>query len=243
MRWITLAAIAAFAIAAVPATAQQQSQAQPSGLGTVLNINAQGVSLAAPDMATVTVGVATQGRTAEQAVAENARRMTALVRSLRQSGLAERDIQTAYVRVNPRYQYREGLEPLIVGYDANNSVRARVRRVDTTGRVIDAVVAAGGNTVQGIAFSHQDAEAQMDVARRDAIAMARRRADLYAEGVGLRVVRVISMTEAGASAPSFNEEIVVTGSRAVRQDFAAQSPIVPGELETRAQVSVSFELR
>ncbi len=246
MRWMTLAAIAAFAVLAVPATAQQQQQQADEAQirGTVLNINAQGMSLARPDMATVTVGVATQGQTAQDAVAENARRMNALVQSLRRSGLAERDIQTAYVRVTPRYQYRERLEPLIVGYDANNSVRARVRRIDNTGRTIDAVVAAGGNTVQGVAFSFQEPEAQLDVARRDAISMARRRAELYAEGVGLRVVGVISITEAGAAAPSFNEEaIVVTGTRLNRQDFEATSPIVPGEIATRVNVSVSFELR
>ncbi|MEQ1820539.1 MAG: SIMPL domain-containing protein, partial [Terricaulis sp.] len=98
MRWITLAAIVAIGAFVVPATAQQQ---QPQGQaaaeverGTVLNVTASGVALAPPDMATVTLGVATQGRTAAEAVSENARRMTALVRSLRGSGLAERDIQT-----------------------------------------------------------------------------------------------------------------------------------------------------
>jgi uncharacterized protein YggE len=237
---MTLAAIAVFAVLAVPATAQQQAD-EAQTRGTVLNINAQGVSLARPDMATVTVGVATQGQTAQEAVAENARRMNALVQSLRRSGLAERDIQTAYVRVSPRYQYRERLQPLIVGYDANNSVRARVRRIDNTGRTIDAVVAAGGNTVQGVAFSFQEPEAQLDMARRDAVSMARRRAELYADGVGLTVVRVISITESGAAAPSFNEEaIVVTASRLARPDYQAPSPIAPGELETRAQVSVAF---
>jgi len=244
MRWMTLAAIAAMAVLIAPATAQQQQTSEePIRRGTVLNINASGVSLAPPDMATVTLGVTTQARTAEEAASENARRMDALIRTLRQSGLAERDIQTAYLRVNPRYQYREGLQPLIVGYDAFNSVRARVRNLANTGRVVDAAIASGGNVVQGISFSHQEPEAQVDIARRDAINIARRRAELYAEGFGLRVQRVISITEAGAAAASFNEEIVVTGTRLARQDFEAISPVAAGELETRANVSVAFELR
>lgn len=247
MRWITLAAIAAIGAFVVPATAQQQRQQQGQAAaeverGTVLNVTASGVSLAPPDMATVSLGVTTQGRTAAEAVSENAQRMTALLRSLRGSGLAERDIQTSYVRVNPRYQYREGYEPLIVGYDANNAVRAQVRDLERTGRVVDAAVAAGGNTIQGIGFSHQEPEVQLDIARREAISMARQRAELYAEASGLRVRRMISISEAGASAPSFNEEIVVTASRRVAS-YEAPTPVAPGELETRANVSVSFELR
>lgn len=245
MRWISLAAVAALAMLVAPATAQQQQQERPAAVeierGTVLNVTASGLALAPPDMATVTLGVVTQGRTAAEATSENAQRMTALLRALRGSGLSERDIQTAYVRVNPRYQYREGDEPTIVGYDASNSVRARVRDLQRTGRVVDAAVAAGGNTVQGIAFSHQEPEIQLDIARREAIRMARQRAELYADAAGLHVRRIISMTEAGASAPSFNEEIVVTASRVA--GYQAPTPIASGELETRANVSVSFELR
>ncbi|MCX7357939.1 MAG: SIMPL domain-containing protein [Alphaproteobacteria bacterium] len=242
MRWISLAAIAALALLIAPATAQQSEQVVEPARGAVLNITASGLSTAAPDMATVSLGVATQGTTAAEAVSENALRMTALLRALRQSGVAERDIQTTNVRVSPRYRPRQNLEPLIIGYDANNSVRAEVRDINQTGRVVDAAVAAGGNTVQGIVFSHQDPEAQLNLARRDAMRMARARADLYAEAAGLRVRRIISISEAGAFAPTFNEEIVLTATRR-SADYQAITPIAAGDLEIRANVSVSFELR
>jgi uncharacterized protein YggE len=242
MRWITLAAIVVFAALAAPATAQQDA-APAAARSTILNVNASGVSVARPDMAVINAGVTTQANTAQASLAENAERMTALVGALRRAGIAERDIQTSWVRVNPRYRHRDGHEPEVIGYEAANTVRAKIRNIDHAGRVIDAVVGAGGNTVHGISFGHQAPEAQLDVARRDAIAVARQRADLYAQALGMRVQRVISVTEAGAAAPSFDDEIIVTGTRLQRQGFQAQSPVAPGELETRANVSVSFELR
>jgi uncharacterized protein len=223
-----------------PATAQQQREDQPRA--TLLSVNAYGMVEAQPDMATINVGVIAEGTSAEGARAENARRMTALVQALRRAGIAERDIQTSYVRVNPRYQHRSDLPPLIRGYEAQNTVRARVRDIDATGRVIDATVQAGGNQVNGVSFGFQEPEVHVDRARRDAIAVARRRADLYADALGLRVVRVISVSEAGAARPASldQDEIVVTASRV---GGGASTPIAPGELETRASVSVSYELR
>ena len=240
MRLTTLAALGAALLLIAPATAQQQREDAPRA--TVLSVNAHGMVEARPDMATINVGVLTMGQSAEGARAENARRMTALTAALRRAGIAERDIQTSYVRVSPRYQHRSDQAPLITGYEAQNSVRAKVRDIDATGRVIDATVAAGGNQVNGVSFGFQEPEVHVNRARRDAINVARERADLYADALGMRVVRVISVSEAGAAAPvSFGDEIVVTASRA--GGGSSPTPIAPGELETRAAVSVSYELR
>lgn len=206
--------------------------------GTLLTVNADGSSEARPDMATINLGVTTEGQTAAAALAENARRMTALTAALRRAGVAERDIQTSNVSVYPQQQYVEGQQPRITGYQANNSVTAKVRRIDNTGRVIDAAVAAGGNTVNGVSFSHSDPDAQLDVARRDAIAEARRRAELYANALGMRVNRIVSVSEGGGYAPP----IPVAYERLQAADAAA-TPISPGEIETRVSVNVTFELR
>lgn len=243
MRWTHLAAIAALIIvAAAPATAQVEQTAAQRGPVTVLNVNAEGISEARPDMATINIGVQTQGATAQAALQDNARRMEALVQSLRRSGIAERDLQTAWVSVYPQYEEVNRVRR-IVRYQASNTVRVRVREIGNTGRVIDAAVSDAANTLGGISFAHQRPQEQLDVARRNAIAEARRRAEIYAEALGLRVVRVISVSEAGAAAPSYSEEIVVTGSR-VRSEYAsAAPPVAPGEITTRVNVSVSFELR
>jgi uncharacterized protein YggE len=131
--------------------------------------------------------------------------------------------------------------PELVSYYANNSVIVKVRDIGRTGRVMEAAINAGGNTVQGVSFSHADPDAQLDVARRDAIAEARRRAELYASTLGLQVARIVSVTESGAAYAE--EAIVVTGTRLQRQGFEANTPIIPGEITTRVNTSVSFELR
>src|SRR5262245_53210555 len=164
-------AAAAFAVMATFAAPQvAAAQDAPSVQGTLLSVSADGTSEARPDRATINLGVTTEGQTAQAALAENARRMNALTQALRRAGIAERDIQTSNVSVYPQQQYRENQPPLITGYQANNTVNARIRNIDNTGRVIDAAVAAGGNTIQGISFSHADPDAQLDRARRDAIA-------------------------------------------------------------------------
>ena len=196
------AAFAVMAAAAAPmASAQTPQVAPPSAQGTLLSVSAEGLSEGRPDMAIINLGVTTEGQTAAAALAENARRMTALNAALRRAGIAERDIQTSNVSVYPQQVYNEGQNPRITGYQANNSVTAKVRAIANTGRVIDAAVAAGGNTVNGVSFTYADPDRELDAARRDAIAEARRRAELYASALDMRVVRIVAVQEGGGYSP------------------------------------------
>lgn len=235
----TFAVMATFAAPTV-AAAQEAQVAVPAVQGTLLTVNADGLSEGRPDMATINLGVTTEGATAQAALAENARRMTALTQALRRAGVAERDIQTSNVSVYPQQVYGEGQAPRITGYQANNSVSAKVRTIANTGRVIDAAVAAGGNTVNGVSFSYQNPDEQLDAARRDAIAEARRRAELYASALNMRVHRVVAVTEGGGFHPPI---MPVAMERMAAADGAQSTPIAPGELETRVNVGVTFELR
>lgn len=239
MKAAALMALAATLAAPLNAAAQEAQVTVPAVQGTLLSVNAEGLSEGRPDMAIVNLGVTTEGRTAAAALAENAQRMQALIQALRRAGVAERDIQTSNVSVYPQQVYGEGQAPRITGYQANNSVTAKVRNIDSTGRVIDAAVAAGGNTVNGVSFTYQDPDAQLDAARRDAIAEARRRAELYANALGMRVHRIVAVTEGGGYAPI----VPVAMERMAAQDGAASTPVAPGQIETRASVGVTFELR
>jgi uncharacterized protein YggE len=235
---------AVFACAAIAMPGAALAQTQPPQVvapaqGTLLTVSAEGMSEGRPDMATINLGVTTEGQTAQAALQENARRMTALTAALRRAGIAERDIQTSNVSVYPQQQYREGQQPLITGYQANNTVTAKVRNIDNTGRVIDAAVAAGGNTVNGVFFSYADPDRELDAARRDAIAEARRRAELYASALNMRVVRVVAVQEGGGYSPPMPMPMMARMEGA--QDAA--TPIAPGQIETRVSVSVTFELR
>jgi hypothetical protein len=230
-----IAAFAALVGFAMPAEAQDAR-------GTVLNVNAEGISEARPDMATITLGVVTQSRTAEAALAENGERMARLLEVLQREGVAERDIQTDSVSV------RQQRQRTATNYQASNAVRIRVRVIETTGRVLDAIVAAGGNRVERIVLSHQEPLAQLDMARQSAVAEARRRAEIYAAALGLRVVRVIEVSEPGAARVGA-EQLELTATLTTDSlmselpQVMPSVPIVPGEVVTRVNVSVSFELR
>ena len=235
----TLAFAAAMVIAA-PAMAQSETR------GTLLSINAQGVSEAAPDMATITVGVLASGRTAHEAQAENSRQMQALIGALHEQGIEDRDVQTASISVSPQFARRDNRRA-ITGYLASNSIRVRVRDLAATGRILDVVAAAGGDMANGIVLSFQDPDAQLDAARQDAIADATRRAHLYAQALGMRVQRVIAVSEPGAS-----EQLMLTATlttdallNELPQAMVAlpSPPIAPGEIVTRVSVNVTFELR
>lgn len=231
------AAFAVMAAAAAPVASAQTQVTTPVAQGTLLSVSAEGLSEGRPDMAIINLGVTTEGQTAAAALAENAQRMTALNAALRRAGIAERDIQTSNVSVYPQQVYNEGQAPRITGYQANNTVTAKVRRIDTTGRVIDAAVGAGGNTVNGVSFTYADPDAQLDAARRAAIAEARRRAELYASALNMRVVRIVAVSEGGG----FSPPMPMPMERMAAQD--ASTPISPGQIETRVSVNVTFELR
>ena len=257
-----LLALALVAVAAVPAVAQPMPAPAVAPLGpnsALLSLTAEGRSRRTPDLAMFTAGVVTQGRTAAEALAENSRQMEAVVAALRRAGVAERDIQTAAISLNPRYtnperdamiRAREMREPYvppaepsaprIVGYDARNSVQVRVRRVAEMGRIIDALAAAGANEIHGPAFTMDEPRAALDEARAAAVAEARQRAELYARAAGMRVARIVSITEAGGYYPV--EAIAVTGSRTFSAGAPPPPPVAPGELTLGINVSVQFEL-
>jgi hypothetical protein len=237
----TLAALAFAAPAALlsPAVAHE-TQRGPVIEGTALTISAEGSVAATPDMATVSLGVTTEGATADAALRANAERMDRLVQVLRRAGIAERDIQTSGLNVNPQYVYVENRPPTISGYMALNQVSVRVRNLDGLGRIVDQAIAAGGNTLNGISFGLQDRDAALNAARRDAMADALARINLYAEAAGLRLHRIISISEGGGYMPAPPMPYAMAR---MEDAMAAPTPIAPGEVETRISLSLVVELR
>jgi len=242
MQWMRAAAVFAVMAVAAPQMAAAQEAQTPTMLalqGTELSVSAEGKSTGRPDMATLNLGVTTEAPTAQAAMQANATRMNALIAALRRAGIAERDIQTSNISVNPQQVYQDGQPPRITGYQATNTVTAKVRTIANTGRVIDSAVAVGGNTINGVFFSYQDPDAQLDAARRNAIGEARRRADLYASALDMHVVRIVAVNEGGGYSPPMPVPMVM-GRLAAQAD---STPVQAGEIDTTVNVNVTFELR
>lgn len=202
------------------------------GVPPVITVTGTGTVETAPDMATLTVGVTTQEPTAASALAANSAAVEAVIARLTAAGIAARDMQTSSLSISPNWSGYDSSAPSITGYVANNMVTVRVRGLDALGAVIDAAVADGANTLNGLTFGLADPEPALDTARASAVAEARRKAELLAQaaGVTLGPVRAISEGGEGAGpAPMFRAE-------------AASVPVAGGEIGLSASVTITYEI-
>ncbi len=193
---------------------------------------------AEPDIAGIGAGVTTEAMTAGEAMRENARAMRAVIERMRALGIAERDIQTSSISLNPRYDYDEtNRRQVFRGYMASNRVQVELREIARVGAVLDALVEAGATDLSGPSWSIDDPAPVRARAREQALRTARERALEYARHAGYSDARLLQISEATA----FDRPIMVTGSRLM--DVAeASTPIQPGEVETGVTITVTYEL-
>ncbi|WP_420853712.1 SIMPL domain-containing protein [Sphingomonas beigongshangi] len=241
----SMAMVVAATLAGAPAAAQQGAAQTVEPLvpasGAVLEVSAEGRTTRVPDLATIRAGVVSQAATAAAALSDNAQRMARVLTALKRAGVADRDIATATVNLAPQYRYADNQPPAITGYQATNSVTIRFRDVARSGAILDALVAQGANQIDGPTLSIDKPDAALDEARTDAVKRARAKADIYAAAAGLRVVRVVSISEAGQDAGGGDPVRPMMMMR-VRAE-AAPTQIAPGEKDVTVTLSVRFLLQ
>lgn len=237
-------AFAALALTAAPLAlapaALAQAHTQPAQTEATLSLSATGSVSVAPDQARITAGVVSRADTAAEAVRENARTMQAVFAALREAGVAEADLQTARLNVNPVYanqpsRNNEYSEPRITGYEASNQVSALLREMEGVGAAIDAVFEAGANTLDGVQFLSSEAESARDEARRAAVAELTELRDLYAEAAGFSIVRLVNFSESGGARP-------MPMAMARMESMDAATPVAPGELSIEVTVNASWQI-
>lgn len=239
MNRFTLAIAAAFLAASAPALAQGVV-AVPGIAGTRLDISAAGEVTRVPDLAIVSAGVQTLRPTATAAIEENAARMERVRAALKRAGIEDKDIQTASINLNPEYRYPENQPPQLTGYRASNTLSVKFRDLKRTGAILDALVREGANQINGPSLTIDKPETAYDEARVKAIANGRARAELYARALGMRVVRLLSVSE-GGSVHVPPPMPYAMEARAVSD--VAQTKIDPGTQDLSVSISMSFELR
>lgn len=234
----TTAALAVVAgLVMTPAAFAAESTAP---MPTTLSLSATGEVSAAPDMATVSFGVVTQGKTASDAMKANNVRMNAVMASLKAAGIAAKDIKTSNLNLNPQYVYKENLPPQLTGYEARNQVTVRVNDLSQTGPVIDAVIKAGVNQIDQIGFGLKNDDAVLDQARQQAVATLQQRAQLYATAAGLKVKRILAIEE---GSPNIVRPPMPMAFARADKMMAESTPVSGGELQESVTVSATFELQ
>lgn len=222
--------LAAFAALCLLAAAPAQAE------GTV-TVSGTGEVAAAPDMASITIGVTTEGAEAAEAMRRNSEAMTAVLAAVAAEGVVERDIQTSSLSLSPRWEAPRPneSESVLSGFVATNMVTVVVRDLAALGGVLDAVLGNGANTLHGVSFGiAEDAELK-DAARRAAVADATQKARVLAEAAGVTLGAVSQIEEGGG----FGGPVM-----RARMDMAmAESvPVAPGELSLQVTVTMTWAI-
>jgi uncharacterized protein len=207
---------------------------------TTLSLSANADVKMAPDIATVSAGVVTEAKTAKDALAQNAVRINAVFVAIRAAGIATKDYQTSGISLSPQYVYEPNRKPRITGYQASNRLTIKVRKLEGLGEVLDALVAQGANEINGPTFGLDNPDAALDQARTEAMQTSLRRADLYARAAGLKVKRIVTISESASWSPPQPQMMMM--ARAMADSAPAPTPVAAGEVSLNAQVSVVFEL-
>ncbi len=228
----------ASAPAAFAQAAPEASGADSAFRATTLSLSAFGEIKAAPDMATISLGVQTHAPTAAQAMSDNASRMSQVVATLKKGGIEARDIQTSGLNLGAEYAYEPNKPPRLTGYQASNQVTVIVNDLARLGPALDAVVAAGANQVNGVSFGLKNPGAAEDQARLKAVQALQAKAQLYAGATGHRVLRLVNLAEGGGFVPPAPVPML----RRTAMVAEAATPVEPGQLNVRIDVSATYEL-
>ena len=213
--------------------APQQETPRPT-----LSVDGQGTGTAAPDMATVTIGVTTQGKDAAKAQNDNAWVSNQIQAAVRGLGIAEKDIQTRNYSFYPNYSTDKDRRNEVTGYTVNTSVIVVVRDIKLTGKVIDAALNNGANEINSLDFSASDTKAVRKVALLNAVQDARDKADIIAKGLGKRIVGIQNVSES----TGYIETRRFGGNMLMAVAKDAATPIAPGSLSLTANVHIDFIL-
>jgi hypothetical protein len=225
-----LAVAFALTLASMPAVAQQQPPER------YISVTGEGEVHVVPNLAIIHAGVTTQGKTARTASDANGTAMAKVIAALKASGIAERDVQTSQFSIRPLFDSRRDGDNRITGFQATNRVSAKVRDITKVAAVLDQVISAGANDLSGIEFTVSEHSKLLDRARSDAVADARRKAELLAKAAGVKLGPAMAVVENGGAPPAPMERM------RLRAAPAAAPPVAAGEQTLQVSVSVTFGL-
>lgn len=212
-----------------------------------ISMSAEGKVTAVPDLATVNLGVLAQGRTAGAAEEEATKKVNQVIEFIKKQGIDKQDITTTGYNIHPRYEYRDGRSD-IVGYEVNESVMVKVRGIDKStanlGNILAGAVDNGSNVIHGVSLSFDDPDNLKQEARKLAIAKAKDKAQELAREAGIKLGKVISVSESGT--PNYPLPMYSEMSYGGARDQAAKSvapSIEAGSQDVTATITVIFEVK
>jgi uncharacterized protein len=220
----------AAALAAALLTAPALAQTVPPAI----SVTGEATVSVPPDMAEIEGGFTSEAKTAREASDANNTAMGKLLLALKAAAIDDKDIQTSRLSLQPQSAPNHTGAPAIVGYRASNHVTIRLHDVTKVAGVIDMLVGAGANDIGGINFMVSGASKLLDQAREQAIADARRKAEIYAKAAGVTLGAPLSISEGGGSPMPMQFRA---------KAMMAATPVAPGEETLQVSVNVSWAIK
>jgi uncharacterized protein YggE len=224
--------------------------AGPTTIGTVdinsqqtgIWVNGEGKVTITPDIATLSLGIEAQATTVAEAQDQAATAMEAVMASLAENGVADKDIQTQYFSIYQVTKWDDFKdEQVVIGYRVTNIVTAKIRDIEQAGPIIDAVAAAGGDytRINNISFSVDDPTPYYEQARQKAVADARAKAEQLADLAGVNLGKPTYISEGTIYPPVVYRDV---GMEAMAPVPAPTTPVSPGEIELTLTVQVAYAI-
>jgi uncharacterized protein YggE len=206
----------------------------------IINIQGEGKITSQPTIAQVNVGVYSEGNDVAAVQRDNTDKVNAITASLKDLNIKPDDLQTSNYAINPRYDYKDGLQRLI-GYSVSQQLAVKIRDLTKVGKALTNVGQLNANLVQGVIFTIEDPQILQAQARDKALADARAKAEALSKTLGVELIRVVGFSENGYQPPmpypAMYRAEVASGAPAKDVD------IQPGTLDTVSHVTVTYEIR
>lgn len=209
----------------------------------IVTVEGSGKLSVKPDIAYLSIGTATEAKTAKEAQSTNATKIAALTKLLKETwGIADKDIQTGQFYVQPNYSYNDKEGQQIKGYSAQHTLKITYRDLEKVGQLLDAAAAAGANRIDNISFSTENPDQYQEQVIQKAVDDAGKKAQAIAKATGRQIGKVISVSQGSMATPMYRESyemLNVAGKSMADQGTAIQ----PGEIDLQATLTVIYELK
>jgi uncharacterized protein YggE len=224
-----------FAVSPLRAQAPAATPQEP-----VVVASGEGTAQAAPDRAWISVSAESRAPSPREAQRRTAELMRPVLESLRRARVPDEAVRTTGYDLQQEFDFTNG-KRVARGYVARNSIEVRVDDVSRVGELLETVVNQGATSVSGLRFDLKDHARLEREAVRLAVVNARLKAEAAAAGAGRTLDRLVRIDETGASTPPVPMPYLRTA--AVAADAGGAPPVSVGQIEVRAQVTVTFSLK
>jgi uncharacterized protein len=244
----SLMAVGLVALAVVAAYLFGRAGPAPASAGTEDSATAGTVTVAGvghvavvPDQLAFDLSVSVVREELDRAIDDGNTSMKAVIDTLKASGVADKDVQTTDLSMNPEYQKEKGQPARLTGYRVSQTVSVTVEDFDKASDIVTAALTAGGSGVRlnGLRLQVGDPDGSLEPARTAAMEQAREKAEEYAAEAGRELGDVVTISEPTGNRP-------LSDGLDLRGPVAAQSAVFsfePGQQDLTANVVVVYELK